>query len=83
MRVLLAQLRHSQSDGPQPGARDLPALLDSVGGAGAPVRAELAVDLEAVPRAVGLALYRIAQEATTNALRHGRPGSPLDIALRQ
>ncbi|PPF48402.1 hypothetical protein C5E14_07025 [Rathayibacter sp. AY1A1] len=83
VRVLLAQLRHSQSDGPQPGARDLPALLDSVGGAGAPVRAELAVDLEAVPRAVGLALYRIAQEATTNALRHGRPGSPLDIALRQ
>ncbi|WP_146084818.1 sensor histidine kinase [Rathayibacter sp. AY1E2] len=83
VRVLLAQLRHSQSDGPQPGARDLPALLDSVGGAGAPVRAELDVDLEAVPRAVGLALYRIAQEATTNALRHGRPGSPLDIALRQ
>ncbi|WP_146085218.1 sensor histidine kinase [Rathayibacter sp. AY1F9] len=83
VRVLLAQLRHSQSDGPQPGARDLPALLDSVGGAGAPVRAELSVDLEAVPRAVGLALYRIAQEATTNALRHGRPGSPLDIALRQ
>ncbi|WP_146083625.1 sensor histidine kinase [Rathayibacter sp. AY1C7] len=83
VRVLLAQLRHSQSDGPQPGARDLPTLLDSVGGAGAPVRAELAVDLEAVPRAVGLALYRIAQEATTNALRHGRPGSPLDIALRQ
>ncbi|PPG52544.1 hypothetical protein C5C41_08695 [Rathayibacter sp. AY1E9] len=83
VRVLLAQLRHSQSDGPQPGARDLPALLDSVGGAGAPVRADLAVDLEAVPRAVGLALYRIAQEATTNALRHGRPGSPLDIALRQ
>ncbi|PPI07118.1 hypothetical protein C5D04_11490 [Rathayibacter sp. AY1D2] len=83
VRVLLAQLRHSQSDGPQPGARDLPALLDSVGGAGAPVRAELAVDLEAVPRAVGLALYRIAQEATTNALRHGRPGSPLEIALRQ
>ncbi|PPG09733.1 hypothetical protein C5C26_06270 [Rathayibacter sp. AY2B1] len=34
-------------------------------------------------RGVGLALYRIAQEATTNALRHGRPGSPLDIALRQ
>ncbi|PPG49512.1 hypothetical protein C5C24_12415 [Rathayibacter sp. AY2B3] len=83
VRVLLAELRHSQSDGPQPGARDLPALLDSVGGAGAPVRAELDVDLEAVPRAVGLALYRIAQEATTNALRHGRPGSPLDIALRQ
>ncbi|PPI70414.1 hypothetical protein C5D98_07230, partial [Rathayibacter rathayi] len=83
VRVLLAQLRHSQSNGPQPGAGNLPALLESVSGAGAPIRADLAVDLEAVPRAVGLALYRIAQEATTNALRHGRPGSPLDVTLRQ
>lgn len=32
VRVLLAQLRHSQSDGPQPEARDLPALLERVGG---------------------------------------------------
>ncbi|WP_146077211.1 sensor histidine kinase [Rathayibacter tritici] len=83
VRVLLAQLRHSESDGPQPGASNMPALLESVSGAGAPIRADLAVDLEAVPRAVGLALYRIAQEATTNALRHGRPGSPLDVSLRQ
>lgn len=83
VRVLLAQLRHSQTDGPQPGAGDLPALLDSVGSAGTPVRADLAVDLEAVPRAVGLALYRIAQEATTNAMRHGRPGSVLDVSLRR
>lgn len=81
VRVLLAQLRHSQNDGPQPGAPDLPALLDSVGGAGTPVRADVAVDLEAVPRAIGLALYRIAQEATTNALRHGRPGSAIEVSL--
>ncbi|MWV50264.1 hypothetical protein GRS96_13405 [Rathayibacter sp. VKM Ac-2803] len=83
VRVLLAQLRHSQSDGPQPQARDLPALLDSVSGAGARVHSELEVDLDSVPRATGLALYRIAQEATTNALRHGRPGSPLDVSLRR
>lgn len=83
VRVLLAQLRHSQTDGPQPGARDLPALLESVGSAGAPVRADLELDLDEVPRAVGLALYRIVQEATTNALRHGRPGSPIEIALRR
>ncbi|NRG39654.1 hypothetical protein HRK28_01860 [Rathayibacter sp. VKM Ac-2835] len=83
VRVLLAQLRHSQSDGPQPEARDLPALLESVAGAGTQLRSELEVDLETVPRGIGLALYRIVQEATTNALRHGRPGSPLDIALRR
>lgn len=82
VRVLLGQLRHSQSDGPQPEARDLPALLDSVAGAGSPVRTRIEVDLESVPRATGLALYRIAQEATTNALRHGRPASPLDVHLR-
>ncbi|TCL78271.1 MULTISPECIES: histidine kinase [unclassified Rathayibacter] len=83
VRVLLAQLRHSQSDGPQPEARDLPALLESVSGAGTQLRSELEVDLETVPRGIGLALYRIVQEATTNALRHGRPGSPLDVALRR
>ncbi|KQQ20011.1 hypothetical protein ASF48_14060 [Rathayibacter sp. Leaf299] len=83
VRQLLAQLRHSQADGPQPEARDLPALLESVSGTGAPVRSELGLDLESVPRATGLALYRITQEATTNALRHGRPGAPLDVALRR
>ncbi|MCJ1673077.1 MULTISPECIES: histidine kinase [unclassified Rathayibacter] len=83
VRVLLAQLRHSQSDGPQPEARDLPALLESVSGAGTQLRSELEVDLETVPRGIGLALYRIVQEATTNALRHGRPGAPLDVALRR
>ncbi|MDY0912435.1 sensor histidine kinase [Rathayibacter festucae] len=83
VRVLLAQLRHSQSDGPQPEARDLPALLESVSGAGTQLRCELEVDFETVPRGIGLALYRIVQEATTNALRHGRPGSPLHVALRR
>ena len=83
VRVLLAQLRHSESDGPQPEARDLPALLESVSGAGTPLRSELELDLEAVPRGIGLALYRIVQEATTNALRHGRPGAPLDVSLRR
>ncbi|MBF4503899.1 MULTISPECIES: sensor histidine kinase [unclassified Rathayibacter] len=83
VRVLLGQLRHAQSDGPHAQARDLPALLASIGGAGAPMRSRLEVDLETVPRGVGLALYRIAQEATTNALRHGRPGSPLDVVLRR
>ncbi|PPG21592.1 sensor histidine kinase [Rathayibacter toxicus] len=82
VRVLLAQLRHRQGEAPQPEARELTRLLDSIAGTGVVVRSDLAVEMDSVPRATGIALYRIVQEATTNALRHGRPGAPLDVTLR-
>lgn len=82
VRLLLTQLRHSQGAGPQPTIADLEGLYAQVRAAGVPLR----VDVDPVPpgeapAAVQLAVYRILQEALTNALRHGAQGAPVDVRL--
>jgi signal transduction histidine kinase len=71
VRILLGQLRHNQDEAPQPVLADLGRLVDQVRGSGLPVRFEQ--EGESVPLGTGkqLAVYRIVQEALTNALRHG------------
>ena len=81
VRLLLTQLRHNQSAGPQPALADLDELYAHVRAAGV----ELRVDVDPAPTvepsaAVQLALYRILQEALTNALRHG-DGGPVSVRL--
>jgi len=81
VRVLLAQLRHRQEDGPQPTLADLDSLFGHVRSAGLALR----VDVDPAPRgeapaSVQLTVYRILQEALTNALRHGTEG-PVDVTL--
>jgi signal transduction histidine kinase len=81
VRLLLTQLRHSQSDGPQPTIADLEQLYGQVRAAGVQLR----VDVDPMPpgeppAGVQLAVYRILQEALTNALRHGA-GGPVDVRL--
>lgn len=81
VRLLLGQLRHSQLDGPQPTLADLEQLYAQVRAAGVDLR----VDVDPAPpgtppAAVQLAVYRVLQEALTNALRHGDPG-PVDLRL--
>ncbi len=76
VRMLLTQLRHTQSEGPQPTLADLETLYAQVRAAGV----ALEVDVDPAPRAevpaaTQLAVYRILQEALTNALRHGAPGA--------
>ncbi|MEU1971640.1 histidine kinase [Microbacterium sp. NPDC019599] len=76
VRLLLTQLRHSQTDGPQPTLADLEELYAQVRAAGVP----LTIDVDPAPLAeppavVQLAVYRILQEALTNALRHGDGGA--------
>lgn len=80
VRMLLTQLRHAQAPGPQPSLADLEALYAQVRAAGVDLR----VDVDpaphgAQPASVELAVYRILQEALTNALRHG--GEPVHLAL--
>ena len=80
VRLLLTQLRHGQSDGPQPTLADLEELYAHVRVAGV----ELRIDVDPAPpdtppAAVQLAVYRILQEALTNALRHG--AAPVDVRL--
>lgn len=73
IRRLLGVVRGGEAGptySPAPGLADLPRLADEVGGAGLPVELSVRTDLDAVPRSVGAAAFRIVQEALTNSLRH-------------
>lgn len=81
VRMLLTQLRHRQGDGPQPTIADLEELFAHVRQTGL----ELRVTVDPMPpgeppASVQLAVYRILQEALTNAIRHGA-GADVDVRL--
>ncbi|MRG61570.1 sensor histidine kinase [Agromyces sp. CFH 90414] len=81
VRMLLAELRHAEGEAPQPVLDDLGALLEQVRTAGLDLRFEEVG--ERVPLGTGhqIAVYRIIQEALTNALRHGDTGRPVSLKL--
>lgn len=68
--------------GPQPTLADLDRLVDGMRAAGTTVRLrdELA-DADVLPDDCARALFRITQEALTNAARHA-PGEPVEVTLR-
>lgn len=84
LRSVLGLLREGPGDAvpeaPQPSVRDIDALVASVRSAGT------AVDLDAsslapdVPTTAGRTLYRVVQEALTNARRHA-PGARVRLRL--
>jgi signal transduction histidine kinase len=55
---------------PQPGLESLPVLVGRIRDAGVPVRLTVSGDLDPVADGVGLAAYRVVQEALTNTVRH-------------
>ncbi|MEO7123154.1 MAG: histidine kinase [Lacisediminihabitans sp.] len=71
VRILLGQLRHSQDEAPQPTLADLEGLFAQMRSSG--LRVVVMREGDAMPLVAGeeLAIYRIVQEALTNALRHG------------
>ncbi|WP_225840330.1 sensor histidine kinase [Streptomyces sp. NK08204] len=73
--------RHSAPEAPQPGLADLDRLIKESRQAGQP--AELTVDGDPgrLPPVVGLTLYRIVQEALTNARKHAGPDVPVKVSL--
>jgi signal transduction histidine kinase len=81
VRVLLTQLRRDESGGPQPVLADLDRFLAQMRAAG------LSIDWtetgHPLPLGSGaqLAVYRIIQEALTNALRHGDRSAAVRGAL--
>ena len=81
VRVLLTGLRHTQEDGPQPGVDDLGALLDSMREAGLTLAVREFGTRGHLSETRALALYRILQEALTNALRHGARDEPTVVEL--
>ncbi|MGX5680218.1 sensor histidine kinase [Schumannella luteola] len=81
VRLLLAQLRHSQQAGPQPVLADLATLLDQFRVSGLEVALTETGERPVLAASQQIAVYRIVQEALTNALRHGAPGAPVDLEL--
>ncbi|WP_167139430.1 sensor histidine kinase [Diaminobutyricimonas sp. TR449] len=81
VRVLLGQLRHSQGEAPQPGLADLERLLEQLRAAGLTVAFAEHGDPAPLSTAHQLAVYRIVQEALTNALRHGDATRPVALSL--
>jgi signal transduction histidine kinase len=65
---------------PQPGASAVPSLVERFQAAGADVTLTVDGDAGQLPATVGLAVYRILQEALTNVIRHA-PGAPTSARL--
>jgi signal transduction histidine kinase len=83
MRRLLGVLRSEKDETPtepQPGLADVDALAETARAAGLDVAVELE-GLNGVPPTVGLAAYRIVQEALANAARHA-PDGPVTVRAR-
>jgi signal transduction histidine kinase len=85
LRRTVALLRNDDQPGvlpPVPTAGDIPVLVDQAATAGVKVELRLRGDLGEIPANVGLALYRITQEALANAARHApRARTVLSFAL--
>jgi signal transduction histidine kinase len=73
LRRTVALLRSDDEAGvaaPVPTASEIPALIEQARAGGLAVELQTRGDLSRIPPSVGLALYRITQEALANAARH-------------
>ncbi len=68
---------------PAPGLSSLPDLVEELGRSGVPVELSLEGSLDGLPTDVGLAAYRIVQQALTNTLSHGGPGVSARVDVRR
>jgi signal transduction histidine kinase len=82
MRTMVASLRADEAAAlaPQPGVGDLERLARSTGNLPL-VEVDLSGDLDDLGPSVGAAIYRIAQESITNAVRHARAATRIDVRV--
>jgi signal transduction histidine kinase len=82
MRAMVRVLRNEApvDYAPQPGVADL-ERLSRVSPAGPRVRVTVSGDLADLPAAIDAAVFRIAQEAVTNALRHASNATLVDVRV--
>ncbi|WP_268534961.1 sensor histidine kinase [Cellulomonas sp. CW35] len=67
---------------PQPGESDIPRLVDQVRASGAQVSLVRMGEPRPLPPGVGLAVYRITQEALTNVLKHAGPAPRVTVVVQ-
>jgi len=88
MRRLLGVLRDDDAAvcevglAPPPGLPQLDELVTAVRGAGLPVQLTMTGEPVAMAPAQQTVVYRVVQEALTNAMKHGRGVSDVRVALR-
>jgi signal transduction histidine kinase len=82
MRAMVRVLRNEApvDYAPQPGVADLERLAGA-SPAGPRVEVTVSGDLAALPAAIDAAVFRIAQEAVTNAVRHARHATLVDVRV--
>jgi signal transduction histidine kinase len=82
MRSVVGVLRGSDAAlvTPSPSIADL-ADLAGADRPGPPVRVELSGDVVGVPPPVAAAIYRLAQESVTNARRHARHATRIEVRV--
>jgi signal transduction histidine kinase len=83
VRMAVGMLHQDGDQGetaPLPGVGDLSALVARFRSAGADVTLAIDGDTGRLPATTGLTIYRILQEALTNAVKHA-PGSPTAVRL--
>ena len=87
VRMTVGMLREDDFPGageaamaPLPGVNGLPALVERFRSAGADIALTVQGDTAGLPATTSLAVYRIAQEALTNAAKHA-PGRPTAVRL--
>lgn len=84
MRSMVGVLRDGMEPdlAPQPVVADIERLARNVGG-GPRVEVHVSADLEDINPSVGAALYRIAQESVTNAMRDARNATRITIDVAE
>lgn len=78
MRAMVRLLRHDDRGEPVRGIADLPELAN---GEGPAVDVAVCGDLGGLSPSVGAAIYRLAQESVTNARRHARHATRIEVRV--